>query len=354
MATNLRIAILYSEFAGYTSACLKSLKDKGNVELLVIRWPLAKNAPFDEESFNWIDHVYIKNRIDRSEIFQLVQEFQPQILYISGWMDRDYLRVAKKMKSKGIPVVAGLDSQYKNSWRQIFARIVAPVYLHPSIDVVWVPGERQRQFARKLGYSGKRCWGGLYACDWNHFSKIFKARDSSLKNSFLYIGRYIREKGLEDLVYAYKNYRESVRNPWDLLCSGSGELGYLLDDVPGVIDFGFNQPEKLLDLYNRASSFILPSRDEPWGVVLHEAAATGLPLICSDACGAGVHLLNDRDNGFVFGAGDVDHLSDCMIKMHTATEDYRCEMGRRSYCLSKQFTPRLWAETFISGLNELN
>ena len=38
-------------------------------------------------------------------------------------------------------------------------------------------------------------------------------------------------------------------------------------------------------------AFVLPSRKEPWGVVVQEAAAARMPVICSDSVGAGDHLV---------------------------------------------------------------
>ena len=102
-----------------------------------------------------------------------------------------------------------------------------------------------------------------------------------------------------------------------------------------------------------ADAFILPSRFEPWGVVVQEAAATGLPIIVSDVCGAGVHLLRDRWNGRSFAAGDATHLADCLLWMHQQSHARLIEMGSRSMELSKQYTPERWAQTLIEGVRDL-
>ncbi|MDB4432930.1 glycosyltransferase, partial [Akkermansiaceae bacterium] len=99
-----------------------------------------------------------------------------------------------------------------------------------------------------------------------------------------------------------------------------------------------------------ASAFVLPSRFEPWGVVVQEAAASGLPLICSDACGAGVHLLRDRWNGRSFAAGDSDHLVECLLWMHQQSDQQLHELGRHSFELSRQYTPARWVEILLEGI----
>ena len=107
------------------------------------------------------------------------------------------------------------------------------------------------------------------------------------------------------------------------------------------------------NVFAEASVFVLPSRKEPWGVVVHEAATTGLPIICSDACGAAVHLIHDGYNGFVFESGNVSDLARCLLTISQLDEHKRKVMSRRSWELSKQYTPDRWAETLIQGVDRL-
>jgi len=79
-----------------------------------------------------------------------------------------------------------------------------------------------------------------------------------------------------------------------------------------------------------------------------------LPLICSDACGAAVHLLQDGYNGLLFENGNARHLSACMVRLAQLAPPALEEMGQRSHELSRQFTPRRWADTFVSGLPGIN
>ena len=348
-----RIAVLYSELSGYIAACLKALKERYGVELLVVHWPPVQDAPFDEQIFSGFDARYLKTRHSVGELEALVRAYEPQVLLISGWIDRDYLRIARVFKRRGVPVVATSDTQWHGTLRQYAGCLLAPWLLHPAIDVLWVAGERQQQFARHLGYEGARCWGGLYACDWPRFATARPPSAGARPPTFLFVGRLAAQKGVDVLIQAYEAYRAMVRKPWSLLCAGTGDLHALLEDREGVIDRGFVQPGRLPALMHEASAFILPSRKEPWGVVLQEAAASGLPLVCSDAAGAVVHLLQDRYNGYLFKAGDARHLAQCMIQMTALTDEERAEMGNRSFELSKQFTPQRWADTLVQGVAAL-
>jgi glycosyltransferase involved in cell wall biosynthesis len=226
---------------------------------------------------------------------------------------------------------------------------MAPWYLHTALDVLWVAGERQRQLAYRLGFRGEQCWSGYYACDWQRFADVYDPATTCPK-AFLFIGRYVAVKGIDVLVEAYRRYRDLVDEPWPLICAGTGEARALLAGQEGILDKGFVQPDVLPALMREAGAFILPSRREPWGVVVQEAAASGLPLLCSDACGAAVHLLQDGYNGFLFETGNARHLARCMVDMTHASPEAWGTMRARSHQLSKQYTPQRWADTFIRGV----
>lgn len=358
-----RIVVLYSELAGYTAACLKALKNNYDVELLVFRWPVVSDAPFDERKvFGWIDQLHEKQHLKAAEILEIVAAFDPDAVFISGWIDPDYLKVARAMKARNVPVIAGSDTQWTGGVRQRVGKFLSPWYLHSAIDVLWVAGERQRLFAHQLGFRGNKCWAGYYACDWEKFAKAYhlnrpasEAIDTDEPEPFfLYVGRYSKEKGLNALVDAYKKYRLSVSGPWKLVCAGTGPLERLFDGIPGIENRGFMQPDEIPTLMGAARAFVLPSLKEPWGVVIQEAAASGLPLICSSACGAALHLLQDRYNGMLFEPGDAGYLADCLQQFHETTPNERLEMGRRSHQLSRQFTPERWAQTLMDGVARLN
>lgn len=71
---------------------------------------------------------------------------------------------------------------------------------------------------------------------------------------------------------------------------------------------GFRQGRELAAHYLASDFLILSSRDDPWGLVVNEAMAAGLPVVCSDACGARLDLVEDGVTGFGFRAGDAGDL----------------------------------------------
>ena len=334
------------------AACLRALKERHGVALQVVRWPPSGEAPFEDQLFAWIDELHNRAELTASDIYHLTQAFNPQAILMAGWIDGAYLEVARKLRRQGIVVVAGSDTQWIGSVRQQLGRLIAPWYLRSAIDVLWVAGERQRQLAVKLGFTGQRCInGGYYTCDWPQFSGPFEERQGAGRSrSFLYVGRYVAQKGIDVLVEGYRLYREQIIDPWPLVCVGSGDAVGLLAGRPGIEDRGFIRPAALPCLFADAGVFVLPSREEPWGVVLHEAAAAGLPLVSSDASGAAVHLLVDGYNGFSFESGNARHLAHAMVNISQASDAELEAMGQSSHQLSLNYTPHRWADTFMRAV----
>ena len=104
---------------------------------------------------------------------------------------------------------------------------ISRFYVKPIADAVWVPGERQAAFARKLGFSQSRILRGSFSCDHPSFAAIHISRiaaSSQLPQQLLFVGRFVPQNLLEMLAEAYAIYRTTASEPWPLICCGSGPL----------------------------------------------------------------------------------------------------------------------------------
>jgi glycosyltransferase involved in cell wall biosynthesis len=154
------------------------------------------------------------------------------------------------------------------------------------------------------------------------------------------------------LVKAYSEYRRNVSNPWGLTCCGTGEERKHLDGIPGVVDAGFTPPKDLPTLFRQHGAFVLVSRFEPWGVVVAEAAASGLPVICSSACGAGMDVVRPYFNGIVVAAGDVAGFAHAMRWVHEHEADLP-SMSRKGQALAEPYSAEAWASRWHNYFLEL-
>jgi len=346
----MRLLVLYTNLAPYIAACLRDFHSCTGAAVLVFTGAPLEEAPFGSELHHGVGDVRTVGNLTRAQLMLAAEEFAPDAVLVNGWRDGDYRAVARHLRRKGILCVCSSDNQWRGSVRQHLAGVAARAFLHPFFDVLWVTGERQRLFAARLGYRGNRCWDGFYAADVAGFSDTGNARrDNDIEPAFLFVGRYVEAKGIDQLATAYQRYRTLVDTPWALMTAGTGPLRSALV-AAGATDRGFVQPRDLAGLMASATAFILPSRFEPWGVALHEAAAAGLPLVASRECGAAVHLIRDGFNGASFAADDVDGLLAAMMFIHRAPLPARSAMGARSRMLARQFTPSTWTSTLHAGI----
>lgn len=94
--------------------------------------------------------------------------------------------------------------------------------------------------------------------------------------------------------------------------------------------------------------FCLPSRKEPWGVVVHEMASAGLPLLLSSQVGAAKDLLIDGWNGYSFEANSSFSLKESLLKLLTVSSTRRNKIGENSRILAQRFSPRIAAASLKS------
>jgi glycosyltransferase involved in cell wall biosynthesis len=170
---------------------------------------------------------------------------------------------------------------------------------------------------------------------------------------FVFAGRLTPEKGVDVLAAAYGEYRQMVESPWPLLVCGTGPLSSTLRALPGVESMGFVQPAELPQVFSRAACLVLPSTFEPWGVVVHEATAAGLAVVCTSACGAATRLVLDGYNGAVVAPADASGLASALARIANADDVRLAEMSRRSVELAGQFTPQRWARYLIDRIPQL-
>ena len=148
-----------------------------------------------------------------------------------------------------------------------------------------------------------------------------KRRSLHLPNRyFLFVGRLVKEKGILDLLEAYAMLAPELRGQVSLVFAGDGIARTELEKQAAAIKpasvqiAGFLQREALAVIYALAETFVFPTRSDPWGLVVNEAMACGLPVICSSAAGCAADLV-DRQNGRVVPAGAVAELASALNQL---------------------------------------
>ena len=347
----MRVAVLWYALTGYLNACLKALAAIPNTEIFVAHKRPHPQAPFDSDQFGWITNQhYWQSSSDLSDLGAKITAFKPDVIVSVGWNVREYRSLSRSYAGKCLRIMT-MDNNWHSTPRQWLGVMSAPFLIKPIADAVWVPGERQSIFAGKLGFRQRDILRGLYSCDHGAFAQIYESRrriGGSLPRKFLFVGRFVEEKGIPILLEAYRKYRQLSANPWPLICCGTGPLESLLANEPGIQVRGFVQPSRLPGEFSDAGCFLLPSSFEPWGVVVHEAVSAGLVIVASSSVGATPHLVQNNYNGYVFEPGNSNDLAALMARLDKMDAKKLEKMGSASFNLSQQFTPDRWAESLVS------
>jgi glycosyltransferase involved in cell wall biosynthesis len=343
------ILFLCTELAGYLINCIEEVRKNVEGEIRVVHWPANSVAPFEHEMHGII--VVNKSDVKPDKLIQQCIQFKPQLVYVAGWMDNDYLVICKALKHKGTIVVNGLDNPWKGTMRQRMLCAMSTFKIKPYYNYFWVAGYKQFQFARNLGYDVEHILQGLYVADIYKFLDGGKTKYSPY---LVFVGRLEEIKGIKFLCEVFSALSEDERNGWQLRCIGNGSLRNNLQLSPHILVEDFMQPDRLKDNTKDAGGFILPSFEEHWGVVVQEFAASGLPLILSDAVNAGEEFLIHGYNGFKFKNKDKDDLRQCLIRFFKETPEQLRTMGSRSRQLAISNTPELWSARFLSLLYHQN
>jgi glycosyltransferase involved in cell wall biosynthesis len=152
----------------------------------------------------------------------------------------------------------------------------------------------------------------------------------------LFASKLQNRKRCSDLVAAYKNLLSEeprASRPY-LVIVGDGEERAALEKqvaesgLDGVRFCGFRNQSELPRFFDLATVFVLPSRHEPWGLIVNEVMNAGRAVIVSDDVGCQPDLIEDGVEGCVFPAGDVAALTESLRRV-LVTPETAAAMGER-------------------------
>ncbi|MBX7240265.1 MAG: glycosyltransferase family 4 protein [Bacteroidia bacterium] len=352
----MKAVFLCRRLAGYMFESIQYFSQKYNIQSIVLTTPADPNAPFDIQSTREVSVLSVNSK-NEQEWIQYIQAFGPDVIYMAGWAVPLYKKIVKPYVSR-IPVVMGMDAQWLGTMKQIAGTFASSFYVKPYCNHVWVAGNRQYEFAKRLGFKNSQILTGFYTATTTMFQSKYKPEtppysENNLKK-LVFIGRFVSVKQPEMLIEAFEALNPEVKKDWELVMIGAGEMKEKLKSVAGkqVRILDFMQPAALTVLLCQSHAFCLPSSYEPWGVVVHESACLGLPMILSDACGAATDFLIHGYNGFMFDHTSKASLVSALSQLFSLDEKALLEMRKNSFHLSSRITLDTWAGTLNSVLTK--
>ena len=163
------------------------------------------------------------------------------------------------------------------------------------------------------------------------------------KTVLLSVGQFIHRKGFDVLLKSVSDFNDLGvyiigDNPTEDYIKIINEY-----DIKNVHFEGFKTKEELKEYYKAADFFVLPTREDIWGLVVNEAMAYGLPVISTDRCNAGLELIKKNYNGYIVKVDNVKVLEETIEKM---LNEYKT-MASNSLSVIKDYTIENMAKDHI-------
>ena len=263
-----------------------------------------------------------------SNVWKAVRDGGYDALWLHGHGYASHIVALAAARSIGMPVLMRGETHLRLA-RRAFRKTLrtrALRTLYGNCQRFLAIGTANLEFYRSLGVPASQIFLMPYAVDNSRFisdSQLAPAERQQARVELgvedelpliLFAAKFQPHKRPHDVVQACARlHSEGLQ--FHLVLAGSGEMDAQLRQkarefgLPRVHFPGFVNQTSMPRLYGAADLFVLPSAEEPWGLVVNEAMCAGLPIVATTAVGSVPDLVRNGENGAAYQAGDADALA---------------------------------------------
>lgn len=371
-----RVVIVTEIISPYRIPVFNALAAMPDIELHVIflaetdsttrQWKVYKeDIRFSYETLpHWRRRVRGYNLLLNRGMTAALDRVKPEVLVCGGYSYVANWQALRWARQRSVPTFLWSESNVQDKRRgSAPVELLKKKFMRGCSGFI-VPGKLAAEYLRTFGIPERVIFRAPNAVDNDFFGK---AAESAHRNAtdlrsqmglperyYLFVGRMVREKGVFDLLQAYQQLKPGLREKVGLVFVGDGVVRKACEAEarsihPGRISFpGFAHREDLAVYYALAECMVFPTYSDPWGLVVNEAMACGLPVIASSVAGCTADLVQDGETGRVVATRDVEALSAAMREI---AEDatLRSGMSKRSTELIAKYSAQSWAEGFAQA-----
>lgn len=344
-----RVVFLYTSLNGFLLSTVRALWATEQCEFIdIFHWPSGSTPGnhYEPEPFPGA-RLHDRKSLTTRQITNFLREVNPDLIYVSGWMDRGYLDALRRLRSQSTAgvTVCGIDDQWYGTLRQRLGRYYFRLRLRKLIDRMWVSGAPQYHYARQFGYVDSEIIYNLLSADATRF------KPARVCKRFVFVGRFEPIKGADLLLTAYGQLPQELRQEWPLVLIGQGSMREsLASKAPAETVFiPYLQPADLAKELAKGGVACQPSYRDAWGVSIHELALMGYPVIASSGCGAASEFVIHGHSGLIFRSGDASSLTEAMMHMSRLDTETLQEYGRAGTRLGARISPSTAAYNLLSA-----
>jgi glycosyltransferase involved in cell wall biosynthesis len=356
----MRILILKDIASPYRIPLFNELAARPAVDLRLVflsRTDPRRNYAFDSDEFRFDWRVLPGTELHRGlhwvvfsrGVRRALSRARPDVLIVGGWNQPAFWRAFLWARRTRTPLVLWVESTARDTRSGAGPLEAAKRFAVRSAAAFLVPGQAAAEYVESLGVARDRIAVAPNAVDLSIFEQRVeeeRARRHALRAErgledcvFLCVSRLSPEKGVDVLARAFAGV------PGQLVLVGDGpELERIRSLAPpSVRVLGHVPRDELTTWYAAADCFVMPSRSETWGMAMNEAAAAGLPLVASEAPGAGYDLIDEGVNGFRVPVEDVEGLREALQRV-ARDPAWREQARAATLERARAFTPEAWAD----------
>ncbi len=265
----------------------------------------------------------------------------------------------------GIPVFIRGDTQlslkYNSYWQRIRKLLIKQIFKLGSAFLAI--GSKNQKYYEAFGIDPQKIFRVPFAVDNTFFSQRtdqLRGEAAELRKKLninpglpvvLFASKFIGRKRPLDMLKAFHTNDLMAKAALVYVGSGPEEttLRSYVDQhgLQNIHFLGFQNQSQLPKYFALADVFVLPSENEPWGLVVNEAMCARLPVILAEEIGAAEDLLFHGENGFKYRAGDISALGN-YLRYLIENPERRRQMGHRSYEIIQAWS----FEDGIAGLQD--
>ncbi|MCF0055703.1 glycosyltransferase family 4 protein [Dyadobacter sp. CY356] len=305
----------------------------------------------------------------RKALFKAFDEFKPTVLNVTGWFDYAQVLLMIYARMKGVKIVlssesSSLDHNRSSIKEKIKSWIVNQAdaffcFGKSSADYLLTLGIKQSQIAvTNAAAIDEDVIRTNFELAKNQYQEIISSKST---RRFVYVGRLAEEKNLELLIRAFIAIKDNSKIPsdWKLLFVGDGPAREKLKEISGayankgIIEFAGGHPwYKVPAWLAKSDVLILPSKSEPWGLVVNEAMVCGMPVIVSEKCGCADDLVRNGVNGFLFNPESQPEL-EIALQFFIKNPEKIDSMGKESLKIIQPFSSKTVAKAMVNCYKNL-
>lgn len=213
-------------------------------------------------------------------------------------------------------------------------------------DAVLISSDYGRQTLVDNGVSARKVFVIPYAAEISRFQPLAPGPDEPFR--VLFVGRITQRKGIKYVLEAFRQLK--LPNAELILIGGIAGSGKGLEPYRACFTHIPSVPYPELHRYfQRTSIFILPSLHDSGVLAIHEALASGLPVIATPNCGS---VVRDGLEGFIVPIRDVEALKEKILLLYENRE-LREEMSHRARLRAEEFTWAAYRQRLARVMSEL-